>query len=138
MAYTKNAYNRNKYGGMTPEQLVLAMYDGALRHLRVASDACRGPSDPGRKGTAVSKALAIVAELQAALNPEAGEFTERMLQLYDYVLTLISEGNVRNDPTKLDEAAGLLETVRSGWAEMIERGVAPEPPKKAVGAKQYV
>ena len=86
----------------------------------------------------MSKALAIVAELQAALNPEAGEFTERMLQLYDYVLTLISEGNVRNDPTKLDEAAGLLETVRSGWAEMIERGVAPEPPKKAVGAKQYV
>lgn len=137
MAYTKNAYKQSKYDGMSPEKIVVAMFDGAIKHLTTAVDFV--DSDPGRKGTAVSKSLAIVAELQASLNPDAGELTDRLLNLYDYVMRRITEGNLQNDPRAFQEASSLLQTVRSAWAQIIDDGMETDPPKKmAVGAKHYV
>jgi len=113
------AYAASKFNGMSPERLVLAMFDGALRSIdqaRVAID----ESDVAMKCESIGKALAIVAELQTALNPQAGELTEHLEALYDYVLRKLTQGNMESDPTQLAEARSLLLVLRDGWAQLLD------------------
>lgn len=123
--YSRAAYAANKYTGMSPERLVLAMFDGALRFIEHAEAAIER-KDVAEKGQAISKAVAVVAELQTALNPQAGELTEHLEALYDYVLRTLAKANIESDPKQLAEARGLLLVLRDGWAQMIE-GVQATP-----------
>jgi len=135
----KNAYVANQVEGMSPERLILAMYDAALRNLARATDALdRG--DVQRKGENLSKTLAIVTELQASLNRDAGELSEQLESLYDYVIRCLTTANVENDKAKVKEASGLIKTVRDGWAQMLEGlGSVPTVPKVPTSeAKRYV
>lgn len=117
---SKSAYTSSQVEGYSPERLVLAMFDAALRNLRWATEALER-NDLSRKGTGISKTLAIVNELQASLNKEAGgELAERLDGLYGYVSGRLVEANVENDADKILEVRRLLETVRDGWAEMLD------------------
>ncbi|MEM1025087.1 MAG: flagellar export chaperone FliS [Myxococcota bacterium] len=132
---SKSAYTSSQVEGYSPERLVLAMFDAALRNLGWASDALeRG--DLSRKGTNISKTLAIVNELQASLNKEAGgELAERLDGLYVYVSGRLVEANVENDAEKIAEVRGLLQTVRDGWAEMLEETGPPAAQGSAASAQ---
>jgi len=126
----KSAYTNNQVEGYSPERLVLAMFDAALRNLGWAVDAL-GRGDLARKGEGISKTLAIVNELQASLNAEAGgELAERLSGLYGYVANCLVTANVENDAAKIEEARKLIQTVRDGWAEMLEQ-TAPANPASA-------
>jgi len=140
--YSRAAYAANKYTGMSPERLVLAMFDGALRFIEQAVLAI-DRKDVAKKGESISKAVAIVAELQSALNPQAGELTEQLEALYDYVLRTLAKANIESDPKQLAEARGLLLVLREGWSEMLEGDApadAPSPAREAVRglAKGYL
>ena len=117
--YSRAAYAANKYAGMSPERLVLAMFDGALRFVEQAEAAIERKA-VAEKGEAIGKAVAVVAELQTALNPQAGELTEHLEALYDYVLRSLAKANIESDPKQLAEARGLLLVLRDGWAQMLE------------------
>lgn len=113
------AYAANKYSGMSPERLVLAMFDGALRFIDQAKAAI-DRSDVASKGEAIGKAVAVVAELQSALNPQAGELVEHLEALYDYVLRTLAKANIESDSAQLAEARGLLLVLRDGWAQLLD------------------
>jgi flagellar protein FliS len=141
--YSRAAYAANKYTGMSPERLVLAMFDGALRFIEQAVHAIE-EKDIAKKGESISKAVAVVAELQSALNPQAGELTEQLEALYDYVLRTLAKANIESDPKQLSEARSLMLVLRDGWATMLE-GEQPAnapaaPPREAARglAKGYL
>lgn len=127
------AYRANAVLTASPGQLVLMLYDGALRALSVARDACGRPeSDPRRYEVAnhqLLKAQSIIAELQGTLNLEAGDgqFAREMHRLYDYYNRRLIEANLRKDPAPIAEVEALLGEVRETWAEMLrtqETGLA--------------
>ena len=114
------AYATNQYLQMSPERLVLALFDGALTSMYRAEDAIREGA-LARKGEALSKAIAIIAELQASLNHEAGgELADRLEALYDYVIRGLVQVNLAGDLERLDHLRTLIAETREGWAGMME------------------
>lgn len=120
-ANANRAYAANKFEGMSPERIVLALYDGALTSMERAKTAL-AEEDQKTLGEQISKAMAIVGELQASLDKEkGGEISERLDALYGYVIRALLEANVKKDPDRIAEVQGHIRTVRDGWAQMVEQ-----------------
>jgi flagellar protein FliS len=98
-----------------PHQLIAMLLDGAIERITQARGFIRHGDVPG-KGTAISKAVAIVGELGASLDPKAGgEIAQRLGSLYDYVTRRLLFAQLNDDDAALAECIGLLEPVREGW-----------------------
>jgi flagellar secretion chaperone FliS len=109
------AYQAQAVLTASPGQLILMLYDGALRFLGHARDALQaGEENPKRIeiiNTNLVKAQNIIAELQACLNHDAGgEHSRNLDRLYDYYLRRLFEANLRKQPAEMlrtQEAGGL-------------------------------
>ena len=127
-------YRANSILTASPGQLVLMLFDGALKSLAVARAACEDPAGDPRRfeiiHTQLSKAQRIIAELQGTLNMEAGgEFARTMYRLYDYYDRRLMEANLKKQAAPIAEVERLLGEVRSAWAEMLrEKDAAPAAP----------
>ncbi|AYC32520.1 flagella export chaperone FliS [Pseudomonas cavernae] len=102
----------------SPHRLIQMLMEGGLTRMAQA----RGALERGQvalKGELIGKAIAIVGGLREGLNLEAGgELALNLDRLYDYMTTRLLEANRENDPAKLDEVAGLLRNIKSGWDEI--------------------
>ncbi len=113
-----NAYTSNQYGSMSPERLILALLDAALTATTRASIAVEEGDVPGR-GQAVSKALAIVGELQSSLDLDAGELAQNLFALYDYAQRELLSGNMNADAACFSNAERVLSEIHAGWDAML-------------------
>ena len=115
------AYAANKFEGMSPEGIVLALYDGALSSMHRARKAIND-EDQKILGEQLSRAIAIIGELHASLDKErGGEISERLDGLYSYVIRGLLDANVQKDVELIEEMEGHIQTVRDGWAQMVEQ-----------------
>jgi flagellar secretion chaperone FliS len=111
------AYRQIDAETRSPLELVVMLYDGALRFVREAREAADRNDTQGRT-RAVSRALTIVTELQNRLQMEAGgEMARELDRLYTYIAGRLLDSNIKRDPRALDEVHRLLSTVRDGWAQ---------------------
>jgi flagellar protein FliS len=102
----------------SPLELVVMLYDGAIRFLQEAQDANERKDMWGR-ARATSKALAIVSELRNTLNLDQGEGLARELdRLYDYMTGRLLDVTMKQDNAALGEVQALLRTVREAWAQV--------------------
>jgi flagellar protein FliS len=107
-------------------ELVLMLYDGALRFLGDAREASIRADRRGR-ATGISRTMAIIAELQSTLNMDAGgPVAQEMDRLYTYVTERLVEAAVKRDDVAIEEVRKLLATVRAGWAE-VTAGAGARP-----------
>ena len=111
-------------------QLILMLYDGALRFLGHARDALELPETTPKRieiiNTNIIKAQNIIAELQSCLNLEAGgDHAKNLDRLYDYYLRRLLEANLKKQLNPLLEVERLVRTLRDGWAEMLRNQDAP-------------
>ena len=83
----------------------MLLYDGALRHLVAAREAI-DRQDLITRREALSKALAIVTELQSTLNLEEGGASAQQL---DGLYTYMTEARRRDGPEGRQGAAGSRE-----------------------------
>jgi flagellar protein FliS len=124
-------YRTNSVLTASPGQLVLMLYDGALKALTLADEAMARPSDDFRRIAVINeqllKAQRILSELQGTLNFEAGDgkLAREMDRLYDYYIRKLLEANIRKDPAPVKEVERLLRELRDGWAEMLQKNDAP-------------
>jgi flagellar protein FliS len=110
----------------SPLELVVMLYDGAIRFLSEALDA-HERKDQWARATAVSKTLAIVGELRSTLNLDEGSSLAIELdRLYDYMMGRLLEVTTKRDLSGLDEVRRLLITVREGWVQV---SAATSPPQ---------
>lgn len=120
------AYRANSVLTASPGQLVLMLFDGALKAMAIAREAFARPPEDVRRIEVINaqliKAQNILRELQGTLNHEAGgEFSRTMEQLYDYYLRRLMEANLRKDVEPVIEVERLLREVRDAWAEMLTK-----------------
>ena len=127
-------YRSNSILTASPGQLVLMLFDGALKALAVARTACDDPAGDPRRfeviHTQLTKAQKIIAELQGTLNLEAGgEFARTMYRLYDYYDRRLTEANMKKQSAPIAEVERLLGEVRNAWSEMLREkdGAVPAP-----------
>ena len=106
-----------------PGQLVLMLYEGAIRFLERALTGFQ-LEDPVECNETISnniiRAQAILHELNVSLNMEAGgEFSQTMRRLYNYLDVRLMESNLHKEPAGIREAADRLTTLRDAWATML-------------------
>lgn len=100
--------------GASRERLVQMLLDGALERIVTAKGHIqRGES--ARKGEQIGKAISIVDGLRVSLNPEAGEISANLGDLYTYIGSRLLTANVEDDVSILDEVGDLLREIKSAW-----------------------
>lgn len=115
------AYLQTHVQSRSPLELVVMLYDGAIRFLREAQDAMIA-RDLVAKGRSLSRALAILNELQNNLNFEqGGELAERLDSLYTYMIGRLVDANIKSDPAGIQECLALLDNLRGAWVEIATR-----------------
>lgn len=118
-----DSYRRIATQTAPPGQLILMLYDGAIRALEQALGGF-GSDDPATANAAihngVQKAVEIVRELNCSLNMEqGGECAATLRRLYDYFERRLFESNLRKDRTGIEEVLRHLQTLRDAWATML-------------------
>ena len=127
------AYKKTVIETTDKVQIVLMLYDGALNHLKRAKLKISN-GDNISKGHHFSKATAIVGELSNVLDMEnGGDISVNLRRLYNFVLQRLLYANMHNDIKALEEAEGVLNTIRSGWKEMMDGMKQNQPAKVKVG-----
>ena len=132
--YAKNGYSRSsfqryravKIQTASPAQVMLMLYDGAIRFAHIAQRKLE-ENDMPAKGTYLGKVQAIVSELMSSLDHTvAPELCERLQSLYIYMMERLSHANLKRDKAAIEEVIGLLTTLREGWSEALKS--LPEDP----------
>lgn len=124
-ANAANAYQRTQAEAGTPLELVVMLYDGALKFLSQAVDAM-GRRDIPARHLALDRTLAIIGHLQSTLDTDrGGEVAAELDRLYSYMSGRLLEGAARNDPKALTEVSKLLTQLRDAWHTIAK---APMPP----------
>ena len=133
-----DAYRRTEAQSASPMQLVVMLYDGALRFLSEAR-AAQTTGDLPRRAHALRRVTAIVAECHSTLDLERGGAVAADLdRLYSYISTRLLDVTVHRDATALEEVHKLMTTLRQAWAEAAAQDVldaAAVPPPVAMGMR---
>lgn len=112
------AYQQTQVQCGTPLELVVKLYDAAITNLVKARESL-ATGDLRAKRDAVSRAMAIVSELQSSLDlKDGGEIATRLDALYIYISGRILDFNVQRNVASLEEAHRLLVTLRDGWQQI--------------------
>ena len=110
------AYRRTQVQSRTPLELVVMLYDGALKFLAMAREGIdRRDMRARREG--LERTLAIIGDLQSTLNFEqGGDIAVELNRLYSYANLRLLEAAMRNDAERVDEVRRIFEILRDGWA----------------------
>lgn len=115
--------------GASAHALVALLFDGFVAAVNRARGAMR-ERNLQAKGRAIGHALRIVDEgLRGALNLDAGgRLASDLDDLYAYVGLRLTQANLHNDESALDECLRLIQPLREAWAAIgarIPAAVAP-------------
>jgi flagellar secretion chaperone FliS len=125
LARGAQAYYQTQIQSRSPLELVVMLYDGALRFLQQTVDAMeRG--DLVAKRDSLSRAMAIVTELHGMLDLEqGGEVAASLDSLYTYMIERISTANEQRDPAPLVEVMRLMTGLRDAWSQIAQQTPPP-------------
>ena len=128
-AYTQQ-YNQNAIEMASPEQILLMLYDGAIRFTRQAIAASEQNDQTAKLGR-ISKVFAIIVEFSNTLNHDIGGVIAADLDgLYQFMLRELSNARTETDEKSLHVVEGLLVDLRKTWGEAILKNKAETKQKK--------
>jgi flagellar protein FliS len=120
------AYRQSAVLTATPEQLVVMLYDGAVRFLRQAEVAMSEGAFL-HSYEKLGRGEAIIDELIATLNMDTGEIAERLQAIYVFQKRTLIEARVQRNAEKIGQVVALLVSLREAWARLAEQAAAQAP-----------
>jgi len=133
----KTAYLESRVLSASPLELINILYEYAIRYVEAAQeDLARG--DIRGRSKAISKAMAIIGELQGSLDHSAGgEIATNLARLYLYMLERLMTANRKQEAAPLAEVESLLKTLGRAWNEISAQPAAavtrlPQAPAVAI------
>ena len=120
MGYNKGAqaYRQNAVMGASPVQLVIMLYDGAIRFMQEGKTALLN-KDFETKNFKLQRAQKIVMELISTLDiRNGGEVATNLLSLYTFVINELVEGNITDKTENIDRAMKTMTDLRDSWVEL--------------------
>lgn len=117
------SYRRIATQTAPPGQLVLMLFDGALKSLDCALLGF-GFADVGERNTAIHNnlqhAVDIIRELNGSLDLEAGgQLAETLRNLYSFFENRLLESNLKKNRKGIDEVIPMLRQLRDAWFKML-------------------
>ena len=139
--YAKQAetYKKNQIETATPEEILIMLYEGAIRFLLVAKKADE-EKNLEKYSKNIIKAQHIIQEFMNSLDLEiGGEMAVNLYRLYDYLHYRLVQGNIKRDVAMLDEVIDHLRKLKGTWEEAIviviakrQREELPDEPETTV------
>jgi flagellar protein FliS len=120
------AYRDTSVLTASPEQLVVMLYDGAIRFLRQA-EVAMGEHAWQHGFERLGRGEAIIDELLATLNMDTGEIAERLQAIYIFCKRCLVEARLQRSPEKIGHVVALLGDLREAWDRLAATAGAPEP-----------
>jgi flagellar protein FliS len=119
------SYRRIATQTAPPGQLVLMLFDGALKSLDCALLGFNC-TDFAERNAAVQNNLAraadIIRELNGSLDMEAGgQLADTLRNLYVYFEQRITESNFKKSSDGIEEIAPMLKQLRDAWSAMLAK-----------------
>jgi len=109
------SYEEKSLTGATGVELIIALYDAAIRFLYRAIQFVEEDDVHGRR-IAVKKTIDILMYLQARLRPELGPAPAKALaDFYAAMFTMILEASHVASKTRLEESIACIRNVRGAW-----------------------
>ncbi|WP_208558998.1 flagellar export chaperone FliS [Marinilactibacillus kalidii] len=114
-----NVYKTNQIQTASPKQLVVLLYEGAIKNIRLAELAIE-QGNLEKVNRYLIKAQDIVAELQNSLNHQGGEnqIASELENLYEYLLNQLLQANLKKDVEKMVGCRTILSELLEAWASI--------------------
>src|SRR4051812_36062130 len=117
------AYRDSAVLTASPEQLVVMLYDGAVRFLRQAEVAMNEGAFL-HSFEKLTRGEAIIDELLATLNMDTGEMAERLQAIYVFCKKTLIEARLQRSGEKIGHVVALLVSLRDAWARLADQAIA--------------
>ncbi|WP_163099284.1 flagellar export chaperone FliS [Peribacillus alkalitolerans] len=118
MSNPYQAYQQNSVTTASPGELTLMLYNGCLKFINNAKKAVEDSSIEQRNLN-IQKAQNIISEFVITLNMDI-EVSKNLAVMYEYIGRRLTEANIKNDTSILDEVEGLVLELRDTWKEVIQ------------------
>ena len=111
----QSSYQQQALVGATGIELVIALYDGAIRFLYRAMQCVEEQDVRGRR-VAVKKVLDILMYLQARLRPDlGGAVAASLADFYSTMFTMTLEASHLESKEQFEEIISFVRNVRDAW-----------------------
>lgn len=110
-------YNNSKVLTASPAELVLMLYEGAIKFANIAILAIE-QNDVQKAHTNIVKTERIIDHFRATLDmkyPVAKDFD----RVYEYLQRRLLEANVKKDKEIMEEVCGHIRSMRDTWKEVM-------------------
>jgi flagellar protein FliS len=119
-----NPYIEQKILNADPIELIRILYQHGILSLREAREHLRA-GRIAERARCINRALAMLAELNTSLRPEAApDVARRLSDLYCYMMRRLTTANFEQKDEPLAEVLGLMTTLSEAWTTVS----APEAP----------
>ncbi|MBL8995233.1 MAG: flagellar export chaperone FliS [Spirochaetia bacterium] len=116
-----NQYKKTQVSTADRGQLVVMLYEGAIRFINTAIDKMHF-STYDLVNTNLQKTMEIINELRASLDHKAGgELASRLESIYVFMNNRIQEANIQKSVPILKEVRGLLEELLAAWKAIAQK-----------------
>lgn len=114
-----DTYRSSHIEGMDPKRLILMLYDGALKHIRIAKEGI-DQGDVQKRGENLGRVIAIVSELNACLDTRIQDDSVEFLRgLYTAILVELPKVSIQNDVKILDRSYSYIARLRDIWEKNV-------------------
>ncbi|MBU0665489.1 MAG: flagellar export chaperone FliS [Proteobacteria bacterium] len=118
--YQQRQYQQNHIYTATQEQILIMLYDGAIRFTRQAIMAGEQGNQAEKLGR-ISKTLAIITEFSNTLNHEiGGKIAADLDGLYQFMIRELNAARKDESGEKLKTVERLLVDLRETWGQAID------------------
>jgi flagellar secretion chaperone FliS len=112
---SETSYQQQALVGATGVEMIIALYDGAIRFLYRAMQ-CVEEGDVHGRRVAVKKVIDILMYLQARLRPDVGGVVAASLaDFYATMFTMTLEASHHESTEQFQEVIALVRNVREAW-----------------------
>ena len=112
-----NQYKQSTVLTVTPEELTLMLYDGAIKFMNIGKYHIEN-NNVVKAHEALTRAQDIIIELNASLNMEY-EISENLRGLYDFILERLVDANIYKKTEPIDESLEIITEMRDTWKEVM-------------------
>ncbi len=125
MLKAAQAYFQTQVTTTSQSQLLLMLYDGAIKFLKQAKVKIE-ERNYAEKGILISKAIDVISELDGSLNiHKGGEIATNLHNLYFFCNTRLLQANLKMDTKLVDDVIDILSGLRDAFNQIS--GTVPQP-----------
>ncbi|AGH81996.1 hypothetical protein PCNPT3_10290 [Psychromonas sp. CNPT3] len=98
-----------------PHALISLIMQHILGNLAAAKGAI-DRKDIENKNKLLGKVIGLIGELQDSLDMEkGGDISRHLYDLYSYMISQVTQANMKNDTSPLTEVGSLINEIKSAW-----------------------